>query len=341
MNLPASDFPRFDDISESTRELMQSTVVWDNHACMPLRPDVVNFLPQLERYRRSGVSVVSLNIHFGELAWQSALVMLAQFRHWIGYRADRYRLAETVKDIAAAKAAGQLAVFFDIEGGIPVEPHVGLVEVYYRLGVRWMLLAYNKNNSLGGGCQDEDTGLTSAGRQIIDEIERVGMVLCCSHTGYRTAREAMEHAKKPVIFSHSNARALCDHPRNIPDELIRLCARTGGVISINGLGIFLRSNRHSKVGVLEHIDYVAALVGPEHVGLGLDYVFDPSELDTYIRSSPDLFPPEMGYGAGIPMVGPERFPIIAEALLKRGYSEENIRGILGHNNLRVAQNVWQ
>jgi membrane dipeptidase len=74
-----------------------------------------------------------------------------------------------------------------------VETHPGLVEIFYRLRVRWMLIAYNKNNRLGGGCQDEDSGLTDYGRLIIDEMERVGMVLCCSHTGYRTAREAMEY----------------------------------------------------------------------------------------------------------------------------------------------------
>jgi membrane dipeptidase len=215
------------------------------------------------------------------------------------------------------------------------------VEVFYRLGVRWMLIAYNKNNRLGGGCQDEDCGLTDYGRQIIDEMEHVGMVLCCSHTGYRTAREAMEYSRNPVIFSHSNPRTLKDHARNIPDELMRACARTGGVVNLSGIGIYLGNNDNSTAAMIRHIDHAVQTIGVEHVGLGLDYVFDRSELDDYVRTRPDIFPPEKGYLVGITMVEPERFPWIAEALLRRGYSEAHVQAIFGHNNLRVASRVWR
>jgi membrane dipeptidase len=316
-------------------------LVWDNHACMPLRLGAEEFLPQLERHWKAGVTVLSLNVHFGESPWQEAFTMLAIFRHWIGRNADRYRLIDTVHDIEAAKAAGQLGIIFDIEGGVAVESHPGLVELFYRLGVRWMLIAYNKNNKLGGGCQDEDIGLTEYGRNIIDEMERVGMVLCCSHTGYRTAREAMEYAKKPVIFSHSNARALWDHPRNLPDDLMRCCAATGGVVNINGFGIFLGDNDNSTETLLRHIEYVAALIGAEHVGLGLDYVFDQAEMAEYLRARPDLFPPDKGYVAQIAMIEPERFPAVAEELLKRGYTDVEVKGILGDNNMRIARQVWR
>jgi membrane dipeptidase len=308
---------------------------------MPLHSRAPEFLPQLERHRNAGTTVLSLNVHFGELDWQETFLTLAMFRHWIGRHAEHYRLIDSPGDIAAAKAHGQLGIVFDLEGGIPVEPHPGLVEVYYRLGVRWMLIAYNRNNELGGGCQDEDSGLTGYGRQIIDEMERVGMVLCCSHTGYRTCREALEYARNPVIFSHSNARALCDHPRNLPDELIRGCARTGGVVNINGFGIFLGADTSTTAAVLRHVDYVANLVGPEHVGLGLDYVFDQEELDAYVSSRPELFPPEKGYTTGMAMVEPEQIPVIAGALLERGYSDEQVLGILGKNNMRVARQVWK
>jgi membrane dipeptidase len=214
------------------------------------------------------------------------------------------------------------------------------VEVFHKLGVRTMLLAYNKNNRLGGGCQDLDTGLTEYGRLIIDEMQRVGMVLCCSHTGYRTVREAIEHSKNPVIFSHSNPRAVWDHERNIPDDLMRACAATGGVVNLNGIGIFLGANDNSTQTLLRHIDYAVELIGAEHVGLGLDYVFDQQELDDYLRKHQDVFPPEQGYATGIAMVEPERIPRIAEALLGRGYGEADVQGILGHNNLRVARAVW-
>lgn len=327
-------------ISDRCRSLLDRTIVWDNHACMPLRPGDDTFLPQLARHKAAGVSLLSLNVYFDMYPPETAFGMIAAFRRWIMRHPEDYVLVQRSTDIEAAKKERKLAVMFDIEGGRAVESHPGLVEVFYRLGVRWMLIAYNKNNLLGGGCQDEDTGLTAFGREIIDEMERVGMVLCCSHTGYRTAREAMEYARKPVIFSHSNPRSIKDHPRNIPDDLILACARTGGIVNINGLGTFLGDNDNSTEILLRHIDYVAELVGPEHVGLGLDYVFDREELDAFKRSRPDLYPPEKGYRTGTAMIEPERFPSIAEALLSRGYAEHEVQGILGHNNLRLATEVW-
>ncbi len=328
--------------SPRVQSLFDNTVVWDNHACMPLRPGDTEFLPQLERCRLAGITVVFLNVSMDLNPPDCVLTMLATFRHWIAAQPNDYLLVESLDDIVAAKQSGRLAICFDIEGGRAVEPHPGLVEVYYRLGVRWMLIAYNQNNGLGGGCQDDDPGLSDYGRLIIDEMEKVGMVLCCSHTGYTTALQAMEHASKPVIFSHSNPRALHDHPRNIPDELMQACAETGGVVSINGIGDFLGDKDNSTETLLNHIDYTAKLIGPEHVGLGLDYVYDLGELETYIAQHPNSFPPDKGYGSGdFPLVEPERFPAIAQGLFDRGYDDDQVRGIVGHNNWRVAREVWK
>lgn len=326
---------------EDARSLLRDTIVWDNHACMPLRPDDESFLPQLERVRGAGVNILFLNIYFDLYEPAIAFEMLAAFRSWLRRHPADYVIAESVGDIELAKSQGKLAIAFDIEGGRAVEAHPGLVEIFYRLGVRWMLLAYNKNNRLGGGCQEEDIGLTAYGRAIIDEMTDVGMVLCCSHTGHRTALEALEYSRNPVIFSHSNPRAVWDHERNIPDDLIRACASTGGVINLNGLGLFLGRNDNSTATFLRHIDYVANLVGPDHVGLGLDYVFDQEEMNLYIRDNPKMFPPEAGYGGGIDFIEPERIPEIAQELLKRGYASKDVQGILGHNNLRVARQVWK
>jgi membrane dipeptidase len=271
--------------------------------------------------------------------------MLATFRNWILNHGERYVLADTVTDIERAKALNKLAVIFDIEGGNAVAAHPGLVEVFYRLGVRWMLFAYNRNSRLGGGCMDEDSGLTDYGRQIIREMERVGMVLCCTHVGHRTAREAIEYSRNPVIFSHSNPSAVYAHVRNIPDELIRACARGGGVVNINGVGMFLGraddgAGDNRTETLLRHIDYVAELIGPEHVGLGLDYVFDTAELEEYLQKHPGLFPADICGHARYTQIEPERIPVIADELLKRGYSDSEVQGILGHNNLRLARQVW-
>jgi len=272
--------------------------------------------------------------------------VLATFRHWVRQHGEHYVLADTVADIEAAKAQGRLAVVFDIEGGNAVAAHPGLVEMFYRLGVRWMLFAYNKNNTLGGGCMDDDSGLTDYGRQVIDEMERVGMVLCCSHIGHRTAREAMEYSSKPVIFSHSNPSAVYSHVRNISDDLMKACARSGGVVNINGVGLFLGDGPdgcgdNSTETLLRHIDYAARLIGPQHVGLGLDYVFDVAELEEYLQKNPNLFPVTPKQRASYVQVEPERFPLIAGGLLEMGYSDSDVQGILGDNNLRVARQVWR
>lgn len=315
-------------------------VVWDNHLCMPLRCED-SFLPDLERCRVSGLDVVSLNVGFGDQSIEEHIRILAYFRAWISRHADKYVIPRTVADIRAAKAAGKLSVVFDIEGMRAVDEEPALVQLYYDLGVKWMLVAYNRNNKAGGGCQDDDQGLTDLGRRIIDEMERVGMVVCCSHTGYRTAREVLEYARKPVLFSHSNPRALVEHPRNIPDDLMDSCAATGGVVGINGVGKFLGDMSASTDAIVRHLDYAVERIGVDHVGLSLDYCFDEAELENYIKAHPELFPPEQGYTSGFTIARPEQYPEITDALLERGYDEKDVAKILGLNFLRVAEQVWR
>jgi membrane dipeptidase len=327
-------------ISGRTQDVLGSSLLWDNHACMPLRPTDQSFLPQLARHRAAGASVVMLNVSC-DCEPQRPFEMIESIRSWLAPRSDEYIIGSGVADIERAQREGKLAVFFDVEGGIPVEDDPGIVARLYALGVRWMLLAYNRNNKLGGGCQDEDSGLTAQGRRVLDAMRDAGMVLCCTHTGERTVREAMAYMQRPVIFSHSNPRAMHEHPRNITDEMIRACAATGGVININGIGIFLGHNDNTTETYVRHVRYVADLVGAEHVGIGLDYVFDNQELDDYVTSNPTTFPPELGYAAGIRMVEPERIPAIVDALLASGWSDAEVKGFAGANNLRVARAVWK
>ncbi len=321
--------------------LGEHTLVWDNHGCMPLRPDDESFLPQLARYRDAGVTAVTLNVGYDEVPWDNTFRMLDAFRRWVGARPGEYLLAGTTEDLERARANGRLAVLFDIEGGNALNGDIENVRRYYDAGVRWMLIAYNRNNLLGGGCQDEDSGLTAFGRKVLDEMASVGMVACCSHTGSRTALEVMEYSSNPVIFSHSNPSGAWRHRRNISDELIRACARTGGVVGINGIGLFLGANDSSTDAVVRHIDYVVRLAGPEHVGLGLDYVFDRQEMDDAVRANPATFPPEEGYGEGVGLVEPERIPDIAARLRALGYGSHELNMILGGNWLRVARQVWR
>lgn len=323
--------------------LLRDTLAWDHHACLPLRPLDESFLPQLQRHRAAGFDAVTVNIGFGEMGPEPHLRMLAALRHWLLARPDEYVLIEQADDVERAHGSGRLAVGFDIEGANAVADQPSLVQLYYDLGVRWMLLAYNQPNRVGGGCQATDEGLTPFGRTLIAEMERVGMQLCLSHTGHRTAREAMAVATAPVIFSHSNPAAVHAHPRNIPDELIRACAATGGVVGINGVGPFLSADGTDIRSELyaRHVDHVVQLVGPQHVSIALDYVFDTQELDEYLQQMQHTFPPGLGYSNASRFVAPEQLPEIVDVLLGWGYRHDDLRALLGGNLLRLARTVWK
>lgn len=329
-----------DPASRLVRDLFADTLVWDNHSCVTIRPGHAEFMEQLSRHRAAGVDVVCLNVGFDGAPPENTFQLLADCRRWLDTHNDAYTLVGSVADIEQARHDRKLAVCFDLEGGNCLYGQTSMVSLYYELGVRWMLFAYNRNNALAGGCQDEDQGLTDFGRQVLDEMERVGMVVCCSHISHRSAMEIMAIAKNPVIFSHSNPRAVREHDRNISDEAMLACAETGGVIGINGIGVFLGDNDARTELIVRHIDYAVKLVGPQHVGIGLDYAFDQADVQMFLKAHPDLYPPDK-YPSGLEMATPECFPDIAVRLLRLGHSEADVRSILGGNLLRIARQVWK
>ncbi len=327
--------------SSTARQLIDAVPVWDHHACLPLRPNDPAFLPQLARHKAAGFDAITVNIGFGEQGPEEHLRMIAALRHWLLARPEEYLLLLEADDVERARSSGRLAVGFDIEGANAVGDQLSLIQLYYDLGVRWMLMAYNTSNRAGGGCQDEDGGLTKFGRAMVTEMERVGMLLCLSHTGHRTVREVIAMATQPLIFSHSNCAALHPHPRNIPDDLIRACAATGGVVGINGVGIFLGKNDISSETYARHVDHVVQLVGPAHVSIALDYVFDITELEEHLEKMKGTFPPGLGYEMGARFVPPEQLEEIVVTLQGWGYSNADLTALLGGNLLRLAKQVWK
>lgn len=330
------------DVTPRAQALLRDSLVWDNHLCMPVgRPHDTRFLPQLQRHRAVGANVVMLNIGFGEMGVEAHLRTLAGMRHWLAARPDEYLLIDHVEDIDRARASGRLAVGFDIEGANAIGDQLSLLELYRDLGVRWMLLAYNRNNRVGGGCQDEDGGLTPLGREVVREMERLGLQVCLSHTGHRTVRDVLAVAGRPLIFSHSNPSAVHAHPRNVPDDLIRAVADTGGVIGLNGIGAFLGAGEDLVPLMVRHIDHVMQLVGPAHVALGIDHVFDTLEVEETLRAMPETFPAGLGYELPLRMLAPEQLPAVVQGLLERGYRDDELTGLLGGNLLRLARQVWR
>ncbi|MEQ1955417.1 membrane dipeptidase [Mesorhizobium sp. CN2-181] len=329
------------DISDRVQTIFANEVIWDAHS--GFMPDPAANLDNLQVWRDAGIDYLSIDVGFDLLPWEKTVATLAAFRHWILARPEQYALVSSVSEIASAKADGKLAVTFDIEGMNALNGRVEMVEFYHRLGVRQILFAYNRNNLAGGGCHDEDIGLTAFGRRVIDEMNRLGMFVDVTHTGYRTTMDVMEYTDRPVIFSHSNPKALCGHGRNITDEQIRACARTGGIVGVVGLNRFLGDNRIDSERMADHVAYLIDVAGPRHVGIGLDYAF-PVEIDgidTLIADNPQFWPRDEYPEGKTNYVEPRQLLELAEVLLRRGQAERTVRDVMGGNFMRLAGETWR
>jgi membrane dipeptidase len=324
-----------------TNHIVDGALVWDAHA--GIMPSEEVDLGRLGIWRSAGVSYLSVNVGFDLMNSEQTIAVLANFRRKILSRPEEFMLAATVQDILNAKRNQKLAVTFDLEGVRALNGRIDMIEMFYALGVRQMLLAYNRNNAAGSGCHDEDIGLTAFGSDIVREMNRVGMVLDLSHTGYRTSIEAMERSEKPAVFSHSNPRSVFAHDRNIVDDQIKACAATDGVIGVVGLNRFLGDWRIDSECICDHLDYIIDLVGPRHAGLGLDYAFETTldGMDELIAKNPEFWPAN-AYPNGVTSYAhPDQISEIANILLRRGHNEIDVTAILGGNFMRVAQEVWK
>lgn len=333
---------------QSWPQVYRDSVVWDAHACLPILRN--GDMSPLERHRAAGATFASVNIAADYNAVGETMHVIAGFRAWIAAHGDRFLLVDRVEDVLKAKREGKLAISFDIEGGKVFGQDLAMVALYRDLGVRQVHMVYNRDNEIGGGCQGEGTdhgaapgkGLTDFGRALVREINRVGMLMDCSHNSKQTSLDICRESSRPVIFSHANVRALTPHPRNIDDQQAKAVAATGGLVAVNGIGVFL-GHTIATEALIAHIDYLVKLIGPRHVGLGLDYMF-PNEINDFpVGEDPGYWWPDVpGFDFTYPdCVPPERLPAIAQALLDRQYLEADVAAILGGNFLRVATASWK
>lgn len=271
---------------------------------------------------------------------------LPRVRHWrSGIEATRRLFLVASPADLSALGDGRLGITFHFQNTTPLGDDLGLLEVYGELGLRMVQLTYNHRNLVGGGCMDpEDRGLTSFGRDLVAEMNRLGMVIDLSHTGRRTTLEAIEASDHPTVFSHSNVRELFDHPRNIDDDQIRAVAERGGLVGVNAVSSFLRTGGvgANRADLLDHIDYLAERIGPERVCLGLDFWTDASpDFAEWTRAgvwTADDLSEHVTWPRGI--AGPGHFPRLAEGLARRGYSSGEIAAIMGNNWVRLFRTVW-
>lgn len=227
-------------------------------------------------------------------------------------------IAKSAVDIQNAKANGKRAAILVIENSDGTEGSLNVLHMLHQLGVRSMGLTHNTSSWAADGNEEtrSEGGLTTFGISLIQEMNKLGMLIDVSHISEHGFWDVIETTTKPIIASHSNAKALCDHPRNLTDEQIKAMAQTGSSIGVTFVPRFVDTNTPTFDRLIDHIDHIAQLVGPDHIGIGSD--FD---------------------GGGTLVKDATEFPKFTEALINRNYSETDIRKILGENHLRVLKDA--
>lgn len=303
----------------------------------------------------SGVDVINVMVPWPGDEFDQALQRAEAYYQLV--RAERrLKLMLVPDDIPAAKQAGEIGLVLGTQNAHLIGDRLGRLDVLQRLGFRYVQLTYNHRNLLGDGCAEPtDAGLSSFGREAVRVMNEVGITVDISHTGHRTALEALKVTKRPALISHANPRGLYDNPRNHHDDVIRALADTGGVIGCSLPSPFNWSGE-DRLPTLDDfaaaIEYVIDLVGEDHVAIGSDVVATagayPLGLSASLRG--DLYAVS---GAFYGKFGVEKrvrkvqgivdyqdWPRITEVLVARGHDERRIRKILGENLLRVYRGAW-
>lgn len=300
--------------------------MWSDRSSIGLggRSDVGHV--DIPRLKEGGVdcqvfAISSLRERNPPFALRTALHMLDIFYSECLKNEDSITPTTSYQDIMKALDQGKTAALLSIEGADVIEGDLGVLRIFYRLGVRMVGLVHSLRNQLADGVTDSRTGggLSELGVKVVEELNRLGVLIDVSHLSDAGFLDIIEVTTEPIMASHSNSRAVCGHARNLTDDQIRALADRGGVMGINFSPNFIHPTRADVISVVDHIDHIVKLVGADYVGLGSD--FDG------IRGTP------MG------LEDVSKMPNITLELVHRGYSEGEIRKILGENHLRVFKDV--
>ncbi len=297
----------------------------------------------------------------GDAAIRATLEEIDTVKRLVKAYPNDLELARTADDIVRIHKAGKVASLIGIEGGHQIGGSLAALRQYYDLGARYMTLAHFKNNEFADSATDDPKyhGLNDFGRTVVHEMNRLGMLVDLAHVSDDTMRAALQASRAPVIFSHSSARALDDHPRNVPDDILKLTAQNGGVVMVNFFAAYVsdaarkwnaeESAEEARLGSLyvgrpeqraaalkawkeanpipqvsvgdlaDHIEHIAKVAGYDHVGIGGDLDGIPY----------DQAPPGMNSVSG--------YPLLFAELIRRGWSDENLAKLAGGNLLRVLR----
>jgi len=299
-----------------------------------------------------GVTAINATI----ATWEGFAETLDNISAWslrFKERSDSITLVETADDILEAKRSGRTGIILGWQNATPIENDLDRLGLFHRLGVRIVQVTYHERNLLGNGCYERrDDGLSHFGADAVAEMNRLGILVDLSHVGEKTTLDAIETSRKPVAFTHANARSYHDVVRNKTDEALRALADRGGVVGVTCIVTFLRTGYDSTVDdYAEAIDDMVGRVGIDHVGIGTDYTQDqPESFWRYIGSQqgtkyPSTFDDGTAryqdrqlYPKGLET--PDKLPNLTDALARRGRGSAEIEKILGGNWLRLLRDVW-
>ncbi|GAA3705298.1 dipeptidase [Oceanisphaera sediminis] len=297
-----------------------------------------------EDMRRGGLTAANCTVSVWE-GFQGTVNNIAAFNRHFQEHADLIRPVRTTADILKAKEEGRTGVILGFQNAHAFEDQLGYVEIFKQLGVGIVQMAYNTQNLVGTGCYERDGGLSGFGREVVAEMNRVGIMCDLSHVGAQTSKEVILESKKPVCYSHCLPAGLKDHPRNKSDEELRFIADHGGFVGVTMFAPFLKNGINSTIDdYVEAIAYVMERVGEDAIGIGTDFTqghdqnfFEWLTHDKgYARRLTrfgDIINPE-----GIRTIG--EFPNLTEALLRHGFSPRQVEKVMGGNWMRVLKDVW-
>lgn len=330
-------------ISETTRKFWADNLIWD--MLYPLEPPEQSYgAPEkyLDHYLDAGISFTAIGFAEDASNIELAVKTIAHHRKLIQARPDAFIHALTVEDVFHAKREGKLAIGMQVHGTAWFGKNVGVLEVFRELGLRIVQIAFNASNSVGGGCSDRaDGGLTTYGNTVVREIERLRMLVDLAHTGYRTTLDIFEIATRPLIISHAGIMGVHQHYRNIRDDQLQALAKNGGVVGLSGNNAYIGDEHGSMSAIFRHLDHVVQLVGPDHVGFGFDFVFEPALLDEWARKIEDEWPDSKSASwKGFRFQRPKDVIELVQLMFDHGYPEEAVKKIVSGNFLRVCSEVW-
>lgn len=314
---------------------------------------------ELEHVRQSGLTAVHMTVGaVGAMAPLEAFEKIVRditlWERQIESHPDVLSPVRRITDIRSAKSAGTTGLIYGLQDGIAFEDDLDRLEALQQLGVRVIQPTYNRRNLLGDGCMEPaDAGLSRDGKEAIERMNTLDILVDLSHCGRRTAADALAVSKRPVSFTHTGCHALAEHPRHRTDNEMKAVANTGGVIGIYIMPYLAKGKQPTAADVIAHIEHALDVVGEDHVSIGTDGRTSPTELsDEYVEKFRKVtaerkrlgiaapFETETGYLFANDLNTPERFETLAGLLLARGHSESRVQKILGANLVRLFGESW-